>query len=261
MHIDTTGDRQLVETQSSCTTASGPCSTRTAASPLAANVSSPYLDLRAPVYTDNKTTVSGPPTMHVDAPEGHSPGSPVYPNYGQLSPDIPFSPGVSSADLASPVVGIRRATSPLSGATSPDLLRQHRLCTSSEGADCGKSWPGMRRHRPMPGLSPVRGLEKSAKRLRRQRLGMFPSMTDLVSFAGSARREDKQPVATAAAQFSGLRRTKSLHSGLNYRDSVAKSSGADPWQRFAEWRAENPTASRAEARAFVERQLGAQPKE
>ena len=45
----------------------------------------------------------------------------------------------------------------------------------------------------------------------------------------------------------GMRRTQSLN---GFRDA-----GAAPWQRYSDWRRENPGASRAESRAFIERAL------
>ncbi len=108
-------------------------------------------------------------------------------------------------------------------------------------------------------LGPVRGLEKS-RRSRRQRLGMFPSVTDLVAFAGAATQNVEPAVASAPATFDGVRRTKSLHECLDRLSLSTDNGGTDPWQQFANWKAQNPGAPRSDARAFIQRTL-AQPKE
>jgi hypothetical protein len=120
------------------------------------------------------------------------------------------------------------------------------------------------------------GIEKSPRGagmgLRRDKLGgRFPSVSNLVAFAGAAAsaaepadapdRPDGSGVATwgrtlSAERIPGLRKSRSLHEDMNVaafdKGSTATTS---PWQRFAEWRALNKEASRAECKSYIERAI------
>ena len=105
----------------------------------------------------------------------------------------------------------------------------------------------------------ARGIEKSPRRLQRDKLGKFPSVSDLVAFAGAVRADSstrlhETPQTCAGVAALGMRRVQSCHV---MSDSGRKHIEAEecPWQRFNAWRASHPDASRAEAKAFVERDL------
>ena len=210
-----------------------------------------------------RCTRSEPPgfvstAIHVDRSGDQPASSRQHSSYGQLGPSVQHH------TAASPLGASPASVTSTAAATAMLLQQSQPLNTSSESPSSRKRWP-VRRHGSLDGereLGPVRGLEKSsAKRSRRQKLGMFPSMTDLVAFGGAATQGDIDLGANSSAGCSGMRKTKSLHARLNYHlaDNTA-ARGADPWQQFAQWRARNPGASRSEARAFIERKL-AQPKE
>ena len=111
--------------------------------------------------------------------------------------------------------------------------------------------------------------------------GSFPSVSNLSAFIGNetdaesgppmahtVRTTDSLPTPAARGSIPRLQALLFLHllspfpsclpQGLRRAQSggALKESGMAPWQRYSDWRRENPSASRAESRAFIERALG-----
>ncbi len=119
----------------------------------------------------------------------------------------------------------------------------------------------------IPGIRLLaRGIQKSPRRLRRDKLGRFPSVSDLVLFAGAAQADSDTGLQSTSSTCSrvythqpaaalGMRRTQSCHSQMTSHDRQPTEGQECPWQRFNAWKAQHPDASRAEAKAFVERDL------
>jgi hypothetical protein len=111
----------------------------------------------------------------------------------------------------------------------------------------------------------ARGIQKSPRRLRREKLGRFPSVSDLVMFAGAAKVDSNTGVLSTSSTCGGvdaqqpaalgMRRTQSCHTQMSAHDRTPIEGKECPWQRFNAWKAQHPDASRAEAKAFVERDL------
>lgn len=146
---------------------------------------------------------------------------------------------------------------------SDELLTDGSTCTGHSGTDTFQHTP-----RASP-----------AKLARSASLGRFTSVSNLAVFGGEPTTADAGPTKvvvrphsasliyhaiaitalgealTAALDCSALlqamRRSQSLGGG------GLQAAGIAPWQKYMDWRRENPEASRAELRSFAERALGA----
>ena len=146
---------------------------------------------------------------------------------------------------------------------SDELLTDGSTCTGHSGTDTFQQTP-----RASP-----------AKLARSASLGRFTSVSNLAVFGGEPTTADAGPTKvvvrphsasliyhaiaitalgealTAALDCSALlqamRRSQSLGGG------GLQAAGIAPWQKYMDWRRENPEASRAELRSFAERALGA----
>lgn len=141
------------------------------------------------------------------------------------------------------------------------LLLQHRRRQQLQQQPLPPRWVSVAYERDCtPGMGVIaRGIEKSPRRLRRDKLGKFPSVSDLVAFAGAVRADSSTRLhetsqACAGVAALGMRRSQSCQV-MSDRDRKHIKGEECPWQRFNAWRASHPDASRAEAKAFVERDL------